>query len=497
MKKLLVFLLMGILSAQENPEHSSTVPQLKVGEFTIIGIDTFRAQRPIVDVTPGFRSYISIEEPDLVGFISGQFPIKTFDIKVKRHEERSSFIRSSFGFGYGGYLHLRLLGGKFNRSSSKLGNLTVSGRFGSDHGLTTIRGFISFSKKSSILWTLTAGLFSKTEKALKGDTLMVHKLFSPSIRGTFQYLPADRGIFTQLHIDENFIISDTGRSLNFSWSQLNASVGYVVDWPFKVSANLKFQKLKSASVKSIDFSVGYRIGRIKSSMSAGYGVTSNGVTSPIFHGVMVFPFASNFKFGVKVEKTFQTADFGFYEINSALLGDVSNPFLKEDYIGISTHYTTGVFALQFGTGYKKYSSVPILVKNPSKFWILTSDTGTINGPVIEFSLYDYRHLAINGSYFLASQDSLIDTLLLKGQLDVSYVMPESKFIPGIKFNVSLVSYNRRSVAQQSFNIFKSFTRHTGAFIKITNPFKEGFEVFAPGYKINNGLSLALGLTMKF
>ena len=497
MKKLLFFLLIGLLSAQENPEQVPELPQLKVGEFTIIGIDTFRAQRPIVDVTPGFRSYISIGDPDLVGFVSDQFPVKTFEIKIEGHKERKSFFRSSFGMGYGNYLHLRMLGGKLGTGSSILGNIKISGAIGGEHGINTINGFMSLGGKSRVIWTIKAGLYSKMEKASRNDTILTHKLFSPSIQGTFSYFPEGNGFFSRATFDENFVVSDTGKSFNFSWTRLDASVGYTLDKPLRFSTDLKLEKLKSASVTSLGLGVGTMLGKIKSSFSAGFAAASDGKNSPVFKGSLILPFASNLKFGLKASQIVKTADFGIYAANSALLCNVSSPLSRETSIGFTTHYTTGSFAMQFGAGYRQYASVPVLVRDSSKFWILTSDTSSIKGAVIEFSLYDYHHLSISGSYYLASRDSSNDTLFLKGLMGISYVVPEGKFIPGIRFNLNLASYNRRAVAQESFELSKSFTSHVGAFIEIVNPFKEGFEIFAPDYKINNGFSLALGLTMKF
>ncbi len=497
MKRLFLLLLLGLLSAQENPEQTPELPQLKVEEFTIVGIDTFRAQRPIVDVTPGFRSYIPIGDPDLVGFVSGQFPVKTFEIKIEGHKERKSFFRSSLGMGYGNYVHLRMLGGKLGKGSSILGNLKITGAIGGNHGINTIDGFVSLNGKNGILWTLTASIFSKMEKASRVDTILSHKLFSPSIHGNLSYLPENNGFFTLASLDQEFVVNDTGKSHNFSWTKFNASVGYILDKPLKISADLSLEKLKSTGVTSFGLGMGTMLGKIKSLLSAGFAGSSEGKSTPVFAASLVFPFASNLKFGLKVSKTLMTADFGLFEANSALLGDVSKPLEEQTSITLSTHYTTGTFALQFGAGYREYTWAPVLAKDSSRFWVLTSDTTSIRGAILEFSLYDYRHLSINGSYFLTSQEFPRDTLFLRGLLGISYTLPEGRIIPGVRFGLNLANFNRRTVAEESFEISKSFTRHVGAFIEIINPFKEGFEIFAPDYKINNGFSLALGLTMKF
>ena len=496
MRKLLLFLFVGLLSAQENPQVPE-LPQLKVGEFTIVGIDTFRAQRPIVDVSPGFKSYISVGDPDLVGFVSGQFPVNTFEISIEGPKERKSFFRSSLGMGYGNYLHLKVLAGKLCRGPSILGNIRISGPVGGNHGINTMDGFVSFNGKNGFIWSLTAGLFSKTEKASRGDTILTHKLFSPSIRGNLRFLPQNNGLFLLTRLDEEFVINDTGESHNVLWTKFNGSMGYIIDKPFKVSADLNLERLKSTGITSFGLGIGTVLGGVKSSLSAGLASSSEGKSSPVFALSLVFPFASNLKFGVKASKSLEIADFGLFETNSALIRDVSKPLKNQTSITLLTHYTTGTFALQLGVGYREYTSAPVLIRDSSKFWTLTSDTTSIKGASLEFSLYNYRHLSINGSYFLTSKEFSCDTLFLRGILGISYTLPEGRLIPGVRFGLSLANFNKRAVAQESFEVSKSFTKHVGAFIEVANPFKEGFEIFAPDYKINNGFSLALGLTMKF
>ena len=493
MKRLLILLILGILAAQENPP----IPQLKVEEFTIVGIDTFKARRPIVDITPGFRSSIGIEDPDLIGFVSDKFPVKQFEITIHKPKEKTSFVRGSFGTGYGNSLHIKFLAGKITKNSLLLGNLNMGGAFGGDHGINAINGFISLSGKysSGLDWQIKGGLLAKSEKASKGDTIITHKLASPTIYGKIARYPGVRGLFWSSTIDENFIIND---SVNSSWLKLSAEAGYITEKPLKVYGGLKFGKLGDAGVTRAYIGFSALLGRLKLTLKGGLASTAGGKSSPVFDSRFAFPFANQFKLGLKVSKATEIANFGLYSMNTAFLSQIDKPYSEHTDASVFLHYSASSFSLQFGAGFRQYTSVPVLIKTNPHSWSFTSDTTSLKGLTLEFALYSLKHLSINGRMFLPSSEYSSDTLLLKGIAGISYVMPERGLLPEVRFSLNLANFNRRAVATEDVVFAKTIARHIGAFVELTNPFKEGFEIFVPrGYKINNGFSLALGLTMKF
>ncbi len=496
MKKLIFILLTGILFSQE----TAIIPQLKVEEFTIVGIDTFKARRSIVDVVPGFRSYINIKDPDMVGFIVDKFPVKTFEIKPEVVKERNSFVRASVGLGYGNNVHLRFLAGRKKSMSTSLAGLQMMGVVGGDYGISQLSGFLQISAKKSpgISYLLGTGAFSRFEKTDNDTNMITHKLFIPGLRTRLDvYPPVSGGFILGFDADVNYVFSDTSKTFSYPWIKLNSRIGYETDLPLVALGNLSFEKLGNSAVGLADFSVNFITGRLKTQLGTGVAFTARSSTVPVFNLNLSYPFGSSSKIGLNIDKNVKTADFGTFISNSAMLSYVDSSYENYASAVLSLHINHGEMDISIGSGYVFYNSVPILVRD-GRYWKLSSDTSGIGAPYLYFKIFDFKNFSASGSYFIKSYKPVRDTLLMKGTFALSYARPESKYIPSIRAALQLSNFNDDLVLTEGFEFSKSFARHFGALFEIDNPVKEGFEIFTPAnYKINNGFSLTLGFFMKF
>ncbi len=496
MKKLIFLLLAGLVFSQE----TTIIPQLKVEEFTIVGIDTFKARRSIVDIVPGFRSYINIKDPDMVGFIVNKFPVKTFEIKPEIIKERNSFVHASVGIGYGNNIHMRFLAGRKKAKSTSLAGFQMMGVIGGDHGISQLSGYLQTTGKNShgFSYLFGIGSYSRFEKAEDNTTIVTHKLFVPGLNANIDfYPPVNGGLFWGVNADVNYVFSDTSKTFSYPWIKLSSRMGYETDLPLVASGKVSFEKLGNSSVGAADFFVNLILGKLKTQIGTGMAFTGKNQTVPLFNFNLLYPFGSSQKIGLTVEKNVETVDFGNIVSNSAMLSYVDSSYENYASAILSVHLSYGETDISLGSSYTFYNSIPILTK-VGRYWKLDSDTSGIGAPYIYFKVFNFKNFSLSGVYLIKSYKPVKDTLLLKGTIAASYVHPESRYIPSIRATFRLANFNDDIVMTEGLELSKSFARHFGALFEIDNPINEGFEIFTPAnYKINNGFSLTLGFFMKF
>lgn len=496
MRKLVFLLLAGMLFSQE----TAVIPQLKIEEFTIIGIDTFKARRSIVDVVPGFRSYINIQDPDMVGFIVDKFPVKTFEIKPELIKEKNSFVRASVGMGYGNNVHMRFLAGQKKAMSIYLAGFQMMGVTGGNHGISQLSSFVQVIGKNSSSLSYLFGIdgYSRFEKSENDTNIITHRLFAPGFNAKIDYYPPlNGGLFWGANADVNYVFSDTSKTFSYPWIKLSSKVGYESDLPFVASGKVSFEKLGNSAVGLASFLLNLMPSKLKTQLGTGIAFVTGHRTTPIFNLNILYPFGASKKLGLTIEKNVRTADFGNIVSNSAMLSYVDSSF--ENYISaiLSLHLSYGKMDISLGSGYAFYNYIPVLVRS-GRYWKLSSDTSGIGAPYVYFKVLNFKNFSLSGTYLIKSYKPVKDTLLLKGTITASYVRPESKYMPSIRAALRMVNFNDGLVITEGLELSKSFARHFGALFEIDNPLKEGFEIFTPtNYKISNGFSLTLGFFMKF
>ncbi len=491
MKRLLILLITGFLAAQE-------FPALRLEEFTIVGIDTLKARRGIVDVVPGFRTSIPIPDPDLAGFIVDKFPVKTIEIKPPESNEKKKILFASLGFGYGNNVHIQTIAGRSKENEVVIGNFEFLGPVGGDRGVTELEGFGHYFRKlsNSSLFRLSGKIYGRFEKAANGSSSLDVTQFIPSFAVEYARLPVPKGIFFRTRLGTSFLTSkcDTLDTNNKTALDVKLEAGYVDQ--FKISGLLTYRTLGDFSLSSGILRMFFGAGKLKSHAYAGYAYANSEKGSLLGGLNLIFPLGSKFKILANAEKIVKMADYSDILRNAAFVGDFER--LDENFFEVTTgfDYSGDRINIKALAGYRQFSKTPLLIRR-GNFWTFGTDTIETDGAVLRLEVGNPDRFEISGETFFTDKFKA-DTLLPGGRGTISFINPESGILPGIKLGVTVSLFGDDIVISQGLELYKTIAGSFGAFVELTNPVKEGYEIFTPaGYDISNGFSLTLGFTLKF
>ncbi len=494
MKRLILLLLAGLLFSQE-------YPALRLEEFTIVGIDTLKARRGIVDVIPGFRTSIPIPDPDLAGFIVDKFPVKTIEIKPPETNEKKKLLYTSFGFGLRNNLHFQLTAAKNRGTDVVLANFRALGPAGGSKGVTELDGSGFYFKKLSntSLLRLSAGIYGKWDRATGNGSDIGISYLLPSFAIEFAKYPVPSGLFLRTNFGLKFLTlrSDLFDTKNRTALDFDLETGFTSSMPFKISGVLSHRAFGGFSVTSGKINMLFGAGALKSAVSAGYAYPESNKGTPIGSINLVFPAGSKLKFLLNSRKAFQMADYIGILKTAAMVSDFGR--LDEELFEVTggINFSTDFANIRLLAGYRQYQRPSLLVKKGS-FWTLQTDTTKVDGGVLKLELGDLQRFDISGEFFIGGDKYKSDTLLPRGKGVVSFVNPEGRILPGFKFGIITAFFGDDLLISQGLEVYKTVAGSFGAFVELTNPIKEGFEIFTPsGYDISNGFSITMGFTLKF
>ncbi len=490
MRGFILLLIAGFLFSQD-------YPALRVGEFTIVGIDTLRARRGIVDVIPGFRTSITIPDPDLSGFIVDKFPVKTIEVKAPRSMEKKSIFLTSFGFGYGNNLHFQLIAGQNRGKDLILTHFRTLGPAGGSKGITELEGTGRFYRRfsNSTFVRISAGIYSKWARAIGGSADISGSSVIPSFSFDFARFPVFSGPFIRANLGIKSLFLKSVQKRNKSGFDAYLEAGIMRTPPLKVSGVFSYRTLGEFSLTSGKIHALFTTGILKSSVFAGYAFS--GGKKAVGGAKLTLPVGARMKFLLSLEKSLLMADYSEILRSVPLVSSFGR--LDEEFFETAAglNFTTGYSNIRILAGYRQFEKPPLIVRN-GNFWSFETDTADIKGGILRVEAGIPDRFTLAGEVFIGGGGSGTDTLLYRGRGIVSFVYPEGKIIPGFKSGITATFFGDDIVITQGFEVSRTVAGNFGAFVELTNPVKEGFEIFTPpGYKISNGFSLTMGFTLKF